>query len=221
MSDRPRPGTAGRSRSLFDESGANNVMSVFNMGAMSSAMGAMSGADALLSVGTQGNANNANAKSRDKIKKEEFKTSKIRHDSDGRTALKNEIKGDSLLRILTEKETMTNTEIILLAESGELKGQGMNHLIERGFNWAKCVGMNNFTPLHYACNRGHALVVCELLRSYPPMLHAVNDAGETALHLSVYQGSLLIVEQLIDKGANVNAGKSGFWKSYWGHYLRY
>jgi hypothetical protein len=59
--------------------------------------------------------------------------------------------------------------------------------------------MGGFTPLHHACNRNHADMVNELLK-LNVNINATNDNNESPLHLAVYNGSMLIVEQLLDRG---------------------
>ena len=54
--------------------------------------------------------------------------------------------------------------------------------------------MGGFTPLHHACNRDHADMVNELLK-LNVNINATNDNNESPLHLAVYNGSMLIVEQ--------------------------
>ena len=51
---------------------------------------------------------------------------------------------------------------------------------------------------------GHAHLIATLLR-YGVPIDSKNSLGETALHLAAYSGKLLITEQLIDKGANIDA----------------
>ena len=51
---------------------------------------------------------------------------------------------------------------------------------------------------------GHAQLIADLLR-YGVPIDAKNSLGETALHLAAYSGKLLIAEQLVDKGANIDA----------------
>lgn len=80
----------------------------------------------------------------------------------------------------------------------------MQNLHLSGIDIVSCRGLNGYTPLHHACNRGHALVAAELLR-LNATIDCINDNGETPLHLAVYAGNILIVDQLLDFGANVNA----------------
>jgi hypothetical protein len=94
-----------------------------------------------------------------------------------------------------------NDEFILLAEKGD--AGKIRTLIEHGVNISQFRGLNGYTPLHHACNRGHGNVVSVLLAANIPV-DVKNDAGETPLHLAAYMGHLLIVEQLIDCGANIN-----------------
>ena len=56
--------------------------------------------------------------------------------------------------------------------------------------------IKGFSPLHHACNRGHSAMVFELLRLCVP-IDVRNDSLETPLHLAVYSGNLLIVDQLL------------------------
>ena len=118
-------------------------------------------------------------------------------------AVRNELTSDSLLRILSEAGAQRDNDIILLAETGNLAG--ITAMIESGYNFSKVRGLNGFTPLHHACNRGHGAVVSELLRAHLPLLHTLTDSGDSPLHLAVYTGNMLIVEQLLDRGAEIDA----------------
>ncbi len=120
--------------------------------------------------------------------------------------LRNEIKGDTLLRIMTEDQVSSHNRVLMHSEKGDLKE--LMKLIESGkqaIKWESCRGLNDFTPLHHACNRGHMLVASAVLKAYPPMLHAMTNADESPLHLAVVGNQLLLVEQLLDKGADVDA----------------
>ena len=97
--------------------------------------------------------------------------------------------------------TIKMIDALVLAESGD--SEGLKKLVVDGFDITTCKGLNGYTPLHHACNRGHANIVFDLLKLRAPV-DAVNDAGETALHLAVYAGNILIVDQLLDMGADVN-----------------
>lgn len=64
---------------------------------------------------------------------------------------------------------------MLCAEKGDMKG--ILRVISSGLDASKCRGLNGFTPLHHACNRGHADIVCELIKLKVPV-NAVNNSGE-------------------------------------------
>lgn len=125
------------------------------------------------------------------------------HILDPSTAIRQTASNDSLLRIMAESDAQRDNEVLILAETGNLAG--IQQMIDSGYNIAKVRGMDGFTPLHHACNRGHAAIVSELLRAHLPMLQVQTSSGDTPLHLSVYSGNLLLVEQLIDRGADLNA----------------
>lgn len=60
-----------------------------------------------------------------------------------------------------------------------------------------------WTSLHSACANGNVEIVCQLI-AYKSQLEAVNNKGQTPLHMAVYSGSGDIVQALIRAGANVN-----------------
>jgi hypothetical protein len=123
--------------------------------------------------------------------------------SNSTAILQQQVESDSLLKIMKEKDTSSENRAIIYVEKGDT--EGMRSLIDIGVNLGAVKGLDGFSLLHYACNRGHALVVAELLR-YHVDINAKNDSGETPLHLAVYSGNMLIVEQLLDRGASINAG---------------
>lgn len=93
----------------------------------------------------------------------------------------------------------------MYSEKGDLAS--LQNLHVKGLDIVSCRGMNGYTPLHHACNRGHALVAAELLR-LNALIDCKNDNGETPLHLAVYAGNILIVDQLLDFDADINAVNS-------------
>jgi hypothetical protein len=116
--------------------------------------------------------------------------------------IRQQISGDSLLRILEEKQTTLANEALLFAETGN--HAGIRSLLESGEDLVSIKGLRGYNLLHHACSRGHATVVNELLRvSFPTS--SKTATGETPLHLAVYTGNLLIVEQLLDCGADIDA----------------
>ena len=123
---------------------------------------------------------------------------------DPQAALRQTASQDTLLRIMGESDAQLDSEMLVLAESGNL--EGVQRMLDEGYNLPLARrGMDGYTPLHYACNRGHAAVASELLRAHPSLLHLRTDAGDSALHLAVYSGNMLLVEQLLDRGADINA----------------
>lgn len=113
-----------------------------------------------------------------------------------------EIGNDGLLRILNSDRLHLTNEVIMYSERGDIASLQNLHL--SGIDIVSCRGLNGYTPLHHACNRGHALVAAELLR-LNATIDCKNDNGETPLHLAVYAGNILIVDQLLDFGADINA----------------
>ena len=116
--------------------------------------------------------------------------------------IKQEIGNDGLLRILNADHLHLTNEVIMYSEAGDLAS--LQNLHVKGLDIVSCRGMGGYTPLHHACNRGHALIVAELLR-LNALIDCKNDNGETPLHLAVYAGNILIVDQLLDFEANINA----------------
>jgi len=64
---------------------------------------------------------------------------------------------------------------MLCAEKGDLNG--ILDLVSNGLDIQKCRGLNGFTALHHACNRGHAKIVAELIKFKIPV-NCINDSGE-------------------------------------------
>jgi hypothetical protein len=131
----------------------------------------------------------------------EFATPALIQKNSSNTILK-ELTNDSLLRIMSTNESKYANDLIMLAETGDLKG--VRNLISTGVDITSIRGLDGFTPLHHASNRAHPAIVLELLRSNMPV-NITNASGETALHLAAYAGNLLIVEQLLDCGADIDA----------------
>jgi hypothetical protein len=120
--------------------------------------------------------------------------------------LRHEISGDSLLRIMTENQASMNNKILTLSESGDK--DGIETIIDEAatnFKWESCRGLNNYTPLHHACSRGHARAVSYLLSVAPTLLHSMTSSDETPLHLAASCGNLGLLEQLVERGADLDA----------------
>lgn len=116
--------------------------------------------------------------------------------------LRSELGQDELLRIMSSQRLQFENDALQCAERGDLKG--LAEAIANGVDIISCRGLHGYNLLHHACNRGHALIVSELLRLKLP-IDSRNDMDEAPLHLAVYAGNILIVDQLLDKGADVNA----------------
>jgi hypothetical protein len=108
---------------------------------------------------------------------------------------------DDLLRIMNQDKHIAENEALLAAEQGDI--DGIKRLISSGLN-LMCSGFNGYSLLHQAASRGHCKVIAELIRHRVIPIDIQNDAGETPLHLAVYGGHLLAVDQLLDYGASIN-----------------
>ena len=218
-----RPGTAGTSRRRTSLDTSGETISVFNAMMMGAASGASAapvhtpmpaggasgapqnmswlaaGASTGASTGSRPNSAGANTSGGDRAASSSSSSSS----SSNRVINTSIIKADSLLRIMGESSAERNNEVIVLAETGALRA--ITSLVDRGFDWDSCRGLRNFTPLHYACRAGHPAVVSELLRACPQLMHVGNDSGEQPLHMAIYGGHLLLAEQLLDRGAEVDA----------------
>jgi ankyrin repeat protein len=62
----------------------------------------------------------------------------------------------------------------------------------------------DWTPLHWASNRGHVQVFIELLQ-HGADVDAKNNAGWTPLHCACYFGDMAVVNELLSRGANIEA----------------
>lgn len=113
-----------------------------------------------------------------------------------------DIMGNSMSRIFSDIQFEFFNEMIVAAENGNAKF--IEDAIRSGRDILKCIGMNGFDLMHYACSRGHLAVISVLVKNCFP-LNKKNDSGETPLHLAVYNGKILTVELLIDSGADINA----------------
>jgi hypothetical protein len=109
---------------------------------------------------------------------------------------------DDFLRILNQKRHQMENEALLVAEQGDV--EKLRRLVADGLDLA-CTGFKGYTLLHHAASRGHCAVIAELVRHRRIAIDSPNEAGETPLHLAVYGGHLLAVDQLLDYGATINA----------------
>ena len=80
-------------------------------------------------------------------------------------------------------------------------------MISREPSLARNIDLEQMTPLHYACQKGHLNVVKahESLLEVKEIWAARNSDSDTLLHLSCASLSVQIVCYLISNGANTNA----------------
>jgi len=88
-------------------------------------------------------------------------------------------------------------QVLLAADAGNMKK--MVKLLKE-VDVSLAVGMNLFTPLHHACNRGH-LFIAKLLIDHKCDVDAQNKSLETPLHLAAFNGHLQVAELLLDRHA--------------------
>ena len=123
--------------------------------------------------------------------------------NDPKKAMKDELEGDALLRIMQEEKTKASDRLIMLAEKGDI--HGINEMIQNdNIDLASIEGLHGYSPLHHACNRNQAAIVSLLIKAGVDLSQR-NHAGDTALHFASYAGNMLVVEQLIDCGADIDA----------------
>jgi ankyrin repeat protein len=129
-------------------------------------------------------------------------TSSGRRPGDANAVIKASMAENALLSIMSGTSSAGKDAMLNAAEKGDL--DALRQLLDNGVDPDQCKGLNNFSPLHHAANRGHSLAVrCLLEANCGANLRNTND--ETALHLAAYGGDLTVVELLIDKGAELDA----------------
>ncbi len=120
--------------------------------------------------------------------------------------LTRELDQDSLLRIMNHNRIQLENEAFSLVDSSKDDLNKLKNLIEQGLNINQCIGLHGYSLLHHASQRGHNHIITELLRpSYGLSVNITNHIQETPLHLAVYSGQILTVDQLLDYGASINA----------------
>lgn len=118
-----------------------------------------------------------------------------------------ELDQDNLLRIMNYNKIEIENEAFLVIEGNNLKR--LKELIEfHGLIVSECRGLHGYSLLHHAASKGHNLLIAELLKQDRISVDVTNQLKETPLHLAVYSGHLLTVDQLLDYGANINAVNS-------------
>ena len=66
-----------------------------------------------------------------------------------------------------------------------------------------CTSLDNWTPLHFAANEGHAEIVDALLKQKGIEVSPVSKLRRTPLHLACVRGNQDIVRSLRDAGADL------------------
>ena len=84
------------------------------------------------------------------------------------------------------------------------KLEACKYLLERGIS-ATYPGSNGATPLHYASQRGHMLIMYELLSAAGFQHSPINMHGITPLHVAAGEGHLAIVKMLMHRGVSGSA----------------
>ena len=72
--------------------------------------------------------------------------------------------------------------------------------------------VDGYTPLHFACFKGHLNVAAKLIKRHPLQKDLVTHNGDTALHLAATNGHSTVVKLLLDNGVPVthNAQQASF-----------
>lgn len=115
-----------------------------------------------------------------------------------------ELGNDELLRIMNSNGIKTQNDLFVLAESGDY-AKFKRLVDDLKVDLSTFKGLHGYALIHHAASRGHGSIVAELLRNNRFSVNLLNDLHETALHLAVYGGHLLLVDQLLDSGAEINA----------------
>jgi ankyrin repeat protein len=67
-----------------------------------------------------------------------------------------------------------------------------------------CEGLDDWTPLHFACYEGHEDLVA-LLCKHKAMVNAVTRYSRNGLHIAALRGHFAVVKTLINCGIAINA----------------
>lgn len=97
------------------------------------------------------------------------------------------------------KATSADQQAVGLARKGQI--DDYKNLVEHGAN-PSAVDSSQSTALHYASYRGDAALVDYLLERKGIIINAVDDRGNTPLHLAASNGREEIVRKLITAGAD-------------------
>ncbi|XP_065915155.1 transient receptor potential cation channel subfamily A member 1-like [Dysidea avara] len=103
------------------------------------------------------------------------------------------------LYIINNRDIMTHTPLHDAAEHGRLKQ--VIKLLDRGGLVVST--KDGYSPLHYACFRGHLNVATKLLKRHPFQKDLITKNGDTALHLAATSGYPAIIKLLLDNGVSI------------------
>ncbi|XP_055940721.1 uncharacterized protein LOC129971193 [Argiope bruennichi] len=86
------------------------------------------------------------------------------------------------------------------AENGHL---GIAELfLKTDSNLVHAINYLKQTPLHFAAGKGHTKLV-NLLLKFNAIIDSKENTNATALHISLYNGHLEVIQSLVEKGANI------------------
>ena len=100
------------------------------------------------------------------------------------------------LHLVNEADNMLCTPLHDAAEKGRLKQ--VEILLDRGAMIKSTV--DGFSPLHYACLKGHLSVAKKLIERHPFQSDLLTHNKDTPLHLAARNGHAAIVKFLLDSG---------------------
>lgn len=112
----------------------------------------------------------------------------------------------SFNKLLFNKDDQMITTINNAAEEGNndiflnFISSSISHI---SFNTFK--GLKGYTPIHYACCRGHIDIVKILLNYDESLINCTNEEMETPLHCAVYNSHIEISQFLLQFPLNINA----------------
>lgn len=106
-------------------------------------------------------------------------------------------------RELMMKKKALDQQMFRAADTGDLAA--MQQLIVNELVDLRRKSIDNFTPMHYACRKGHLPIVQCLLGSLKPLsIDANTKSGWTPLMMAADQGHKAIVQALLPYGANIH-----------------
>ncbi len=95
-----------------------------------------------------------------------------------------------------------NEQLLNAARHGNM--QVLRSALRKGANVNFCTKTNKITPLIMACQKGHFLIVEELLKEQKLNKDQTDSAGYSALMIAISDNQKEIVDLLLSKGVNLN-----------------